>query len=749
MDNHGQRPAEAETVQEAWAAYRGGDAVRAERLARAVLELNPAQVAVLNLMGIIAARSSRLREAAEWLRRAVAANPQDADLLNNYGIVLRGLGQLDAALDCYDRALSIAADSAETLNNRGLVLHGLRRFGAAIESFDAAITLDPQLAQAYSNRAHALQELGRPDAALASCEHALQINPELAEAHNTRGNVLRAENRLTEALASYDEALRLAPGLAEAHNNRGLVLQKLDRPIEALSCYGRALQLQSGLAEAHYNRGDTLRELRRLPEAFACYSAALRAAPALDWLFGAWLHTKMQLCEWRDLDRDLALLEEKIRRAERATAPFTVVTALDSPALQLSAARSWLAGHPRPVPRLGPVSRRAPDGRIRIGYYSADYHEHATAYLIAELIERHDRERFEIIGFSFGPGIDDAMRQRLRRAFDRFIDVRDRTDLQVAALSRELGVDIAVDLKGYTQFARPGIFAERAAPVQVNYLGYPGTLGATYVDYLVADRQLIPAASRPHYSEHIAYLPDSYQVNDRHRPIAALRPTRTSLGLPEQGFVYCCFNHSYKITPAVFGVWMRILSRVEGSVLWLLEESPAVSQNLRREASARGVAPQRLLFAPKLTLADHLARHDAADLFLDTLPCNAHTTASDALWAGLPLLTCPGESLAARVGASLLAAVQLGELIAGSPAHYEELAVALALDGPRLTAIRGRLRADRDRLPLFDTRALTRNLEFIYQRMYERCQGGLEPADLPWNAPSGDVSRPETPGIRD
>ena len=349
---------------------------------------------------------------------------------------------------------------------------------------------------------------------------------------------------------------------------------------------------------------------------------------------------------------------------------------------------------------------------------------------MAELFERHDRSVCELIAFSFGPDTNDEMRKRLVAAFDKFINVRTHSDKDVALLSRSLGIDIAVDLKGYTRQSRPGIFSFRAAPLQVNYLGYPGTMGAEFIDYLIADATLIPEANQQHYSEKIAYLPNSYQVNDAKRPISDKAFTRKELGLPQTGFVFCCFNNNYKITPGTLDGWMRILKQVEGSVLWLLEDNPKAASNLIKEAAHRGVGAERLIFAPRMPLAEHLARHRLADLFIDTLPCNAHTTASDALWAGLPVLTCVGEAFASRVAASLLNGVQLPELITSTQSAYEARAIELATNPESLRHVKQELANHRLTTPLFDTQLFARHLEAAYTAMYERYQADLPPAHI-------------------
>jgi predicted O-linked N-acetylglucosamine transferase (SPINDLY family) len=355
---------------------------------------------------------------------------------------------------------------------------------------------------------------------------------------------------------------------------------------------------------------------------------------------------------------------------------------------------------------------------------------------MAELFERHDKSKFELIAFSFGPETNDEMQIRVSQAFDHFINVASLSDLEVALLSRELGIDIAIDLKGVTQDYRLSIFSYRAAPIQVSYLGYPGTLGVDYIDYLIADKTLIPKQSQQHYSEKIVYLPNSYQVNDRHRAIAPTQFTKQELGLPEDAFVFCCFNNNFKITPDIFDSWIRILKAVDSSVLWLLQDNPTVALNLQKEAAQRGLDPARLVFAGRMDLPEHLARHNAADLFLDTTPCNAHTTASDALWAGLPLLTCMGETFASRVAASLLNAIGLPELVTETQADYEALAIDLAKTPAKLKALKEKLERNRLTTPLFDSELFTKHLEASYMQMYERYQADMKPEHIEVRLPT-------------
>lgn len=737
---------------------------QAQEIYRQVLAIHPQHFDALHLLGVIAYQTGNHPQALGLIDRAIAIYPHNAASYSNRGNALLALSRSDEALDSYDRAIELKPDYAEAYVNRGNVLQQLRRPGEALDSYDRAIKLQPDYAEAYFNRANALQELGRPDEALDSYGRALEISPDFAEAYNNRGLVLKGLKRVGEALLSYDLALKLKPDYAKAHNNRGDALQDLKRLDEALDSYDLALKLKPDYAEAYYNRGNALKALKRLDEALdsynhalkikpdfaeaynnrgnalldlerpdealASYDRALKIKPDFEFLYGTWLFTKMKLCDWSDAEGQITELAGRIERKTKATPPFPVLALSGSLALQRKAAELWVNENHPASHALPAIVKCARHGKIRIGYYSADFDKHATAYLMAGLFEEHDREKFELVAFSFGPDRTDEMRKRISAAFDRFIDVRNKSDKDIALLSRNMGVDIAVDLKGFTQDQRVGIFSCRPAPIQVNYLGYPGTMGAKYFDYLIADSTLIPNASQRHYSEKIAYLPNSYQANDRKRQIANKQFSREELGLPKTGFVFCCFNNNYKILPGTFDGWMRILKQVEGSVLWLLEDNPTAARNLREEAGARSVSAERLIFAKRMPLAEHLARHRVADLFIDTLPCNAHTTASDALWAGLPLLTCVGETFAGRVAASLLNAIGLPELIATTQEQYEALAVELATNTGRLKDIRQKLENNRLTTPLFDTRMLTKHIEAAYTQMYERFQADLPPEHI-------------------
>ncbi len=597
--------------------------------------------------------------------------------------------------------------------------------------------LGREVLTANANHFDALHLLGtlavqtkRPQEGAELLARAVTLKPEDAEIRTTLGVALRDCGRYADAVASYDRAIALAPNYAEAHANRGVALRILERDHEALQSYDQAIALKPDLVHAHVNRAMVLDGLKRYAEALESYRRALQMQPDFPYVYGSWLYTKMQICDWSRIESQYVRLAGKIERGERAATPWQILATPCSAALQRRAAEIAVNDRYPLAPLARSDAPAPPNGKIRIGYFSADLHEHATAHLIAELFERHDRAKFELTAYSFGPATDTPMRRRLIAAFDHFLDVRDRSDDEVAALAVARDTDIAVDLKGFSQSGRPGIFARRAAPIQVSFLGYPGTMGADYFDYLVADATLVPEGDRRHYAEKIAYLPESYQVNDTQRTIADAPVGRADHRLPEDAFVFCCFNNSYKIAPAMFDRWMRVLQRVPRSVLWLLRDNEWAEANLRREAHQRGVAAERLIFAPRIPLPGHLARHRAADLFLDTLPCNAHTTASDALWTGVPLVTCAGGTYAGRVAASLLRAIRLAELIARTPADYEALAIELATNPVKLREIRERLARNRLTAPLFDIASYTRALERVYTMMVERHRAGLRPEHL-------------------
>jgi protein O-GlcNAc transferase len=670
----------------------------------------------------------RHAEAVESYDRAIAARPDYPEALSNRGSALKQLGRYDEGFASFDRAIALRPDYAEAWFNRANALAALKRYDEALANCDKAVALRPDLAETHNNRGHALEKLRRCEEAVEAYDRALALKPNYADALNNRGNAYKELKRFDEALADYDRALALEPDHADAFFNRGIALAELKRTEDALASFDRAIEIDPGHAQAHYNRGSALLGLGRLDEATESFGRALALKPDQDHLKGSYLHACMHLCDWRDFDVQCAELSADVASGRAATYPFHLLSCASTPAAQLTCARTFVVNK---CPAFAePFWRGEHYGhaRIRVAYLSADLREHPVAYLIAGMFERHDRSRFETIAISFGDDKSSAIRDRLKGAFDRFFDANRMSDREVAKLIRELEVDIAVDLNGFTDGSRPDVFAYKPAPVQVNYLGYAGTLGQDYCDYIIADRFVIHEESRADYAEKVVYLPDSFMVNDIERKISARTPSRAEAGLPEEGFVFCCFNNAYKVTPDVFDVWMRLLGQVDGSVLWLSSSNAHAPKNLCREAQARGIAADRLVFAPRVPLnEDHLARVRLADLFLDTLYYNAHTTAADALWAGVPVLTRPGATFASRVAGSLLKAIGLPELITTSLADYEALAVALARDPQRLAAVRQKLARNRDVCPLFDTARFTRHIEAAYTTMWQRAELGEPP----------------------
>jgi len=635
-------------------------------------------------------------------------------------------GNLAEAARLYGEILRLEPRQFMALHGLGLLYYQSDRFEQSERLMAEAIRCNPTSSASFFMRGCALQQLNRPAEALICFDHALALRPEDAEAHGNRGLSLMALNRNAEALESLKTSLRLDGSNAALWNNCGCVLVNLGRPAEAISCFDDALARKPDFAQGLINRGSAQASLKHYAAAVADFERALQLDPGFPYAAGNLALYRLHSSDWRHFDEDKAVIQQGVRDGKRVVLPFVHLALSESPAEQLHCASIWTTNEApaRSAPLWRGESYR--HDRIRVAYVSADLHSHATAALMAGVFEQHDRKAFEIIAMSFGRDDETAMRARVRSAFDQFIDVRSKSDFEIATLMRRLEIDIAVDLKGYTRENRAGIFAYRPCPVQAAYLGYPGTMGAPYMDYLIGDRIVTPEEHKPFYRERIVWLPDSYQCNTA-RALTADSRTRSHWGLPEQGFVFCCFNNSFKITPAMFTVWMRLLRAVRGSVLWLLEDNAESRANLRREAEARGIAADRLVFAVRVPLEEHLARHSHADLFLDTQPYGAHTTASDSLWAGVPVLTIAGPTFSARVAASLLHATGLPELVTADLAAYEAAALRLAWEPGSLDTIRAKLASDRERLPLFDTARFTRNLETAYGTMMARSRRGEAP----------------------
>jgi predicted O-linked N-acetylglucosamine transferase (SPINDLY family) len=663
-------------------------------------------------------------------------------------LALQKQNQWTAAEAGYREVLARCPDHAMALHLLGVVLGQTGRASAGADCLRKSVAHNPQDPLAWNNLANTLKQLGELEEAAQAYEHAVALHPGYLAAWCSLGEVSRMLQHDLRALAAYQHAVALAPQHLDALLGCVCVLLDLGRSPQALVYAQQAVRVGPDHGAANRGLGVALSNLKQYPEAAHFLRKSLQIDPQGTMVLGTLMYADMVCCNWHGRAESLARIEADLMQGRWVAEPFVLLGCSGSAALLRACAELKMqATVAVATPRLLHVRANASRNKLRIAYLSADFHTHATSYLMAELFELHDRDRFEVVAVSFGPDDDGPLRKRIEAAVGQFFRANDLSDQEVAQWLVREQVDIAIDLKGFTLDSRPGIFQYRPAPIVVNYLGYPGTMGAPCYDYILGDPVVTPFAHADHYSEKIVQLPHSYQVNDRQRAIAAQTPTRQQQGLPDEGFVFACFNNNYKITPEVFGIWMRLLAQVQGSVLWLLADNDAAVAHLRSEATARGIDSRRLVFAPRAPLPEHLARHRLADLFLDTLPYNAHTTASDALWAGLPVLTCLGASFAGRVAASLLRAAGLPELVATSLADYEALAFALATTPGRLAALRARLERSRLECPLFDTAAFVRSMERAYEEMVRRARAGETHRGLDFSEPNQALAQNPPPQI--
>lgn len=692
---------------------------------RRALVLAPDQARIHGLLGRALAHLERNDEALACFDRALAIGPATAGLLGSRADVLVALARRDEAIESYDRALALKPDSVDDWCNRGLALHELGRHDAALASFDRAAAVAPSFAPAHYNRGNVCAALGQHQDAIASYDRAIALTPDHADAHNNRGQCLRRLERYTEALASFDHALTIAPNHLPALINRAGVLDDMRRHEEALLAADSVLAIAADAASVWLLRGNSLVALGRLPDALVSYERAVQhGLPSATAMLGL---CSLLACDWPRAERVEAELAALIQNSRAVFTPFALLPFALSPALQRKNAEAFvrhegLDALPRPSP-----TRRQPGRKIRLGYVSADFGTHAVTSLIAGLLERHDRARFEVMGISVGMERQDNLRRRVAAACDEFHEFGVLTDADAAGRIHALGIDIAIDLTGYTENARPGILARRPAPIQVSYLGYLGTMGASFMDYIVADAIAVPFDQQPFYAEKIVHLPHCFLVNDDTLELAKRVPGRSEAGLPQGARVLCSFNNSYKYRSQMFDIWMRLLHDFEDCVLWLLAPNETVASNLRQEARNRGVAPDRLVFAPRMDLPDHLARQTLADLFLDTLPYNAGATAAAALWSGVPVLTALGDTMTGRMASSMVRGVGLPELAVANLADYEAKARLLVSNPTMLADIRAKLARNKRTHPLFDTDRSRRHLEAAYLAMMDIAGKGEPP----------------------
>ena len=752
-----------ETINQLINLFQKGELSTLIEKAQALLDQYPNAFAVWNILGAAYKRLNQYDNALKSYRRSISINPSYFYAHYNLGNILKEVGKLSEAIESFEKALFLKPDYAKAQNNKALTLHELGELDAASVAFNKLILLNPNFAEAHNNLGNVFQEQGLLEQAIEAYTTAISLNPDYSEAFNNLGNAfkergevekaieaykktlsikhsnydvtnnigisLREYGNLEDAKKSYNKALTASPDHPEAHNNLGVVLHDQGRLKEAIEAYTKAIALNPDYAEAYNNLGTALIDLGKRKEAIEAYEKALSINADHATARSQKLHEQAHIFDWESIEADRFLFPT-LGITEKFVTPFAFLSLEDDPARHLLRAQNYVK-HKFPqksaVIPARPVQR--PE-RLRIGYFSADFHNFPGMYLMAGMLEQHDRSKFEIFAFSYGPKTNDEMQKRIIAAVDHFIDIQNMPTTAVRECALEHKLDIALHRNGHTKNGRTELFAERLAPIQINYLGYPGTLGTDFIDYIVADTIVIPEDKQKHYSEQIIYLPHTYQPNDNTRAISQKTFTRADMRLPDKSFVFCCFNKNYKISPKEFDIWMRLLGKVEGSVLWLLKSDQLAEKKLCLEAEKRGVNAERLIFADRLPQDEHLARHKLADLFLDTFNYNAHTTTSDALWAGLPIVTKLGKSFSARVAGSLLNSIGLQELITHSEAEYEELILRLSLQPETLSEIKKKLSANRLSYPLFDTQKYTKNIEQAYHLAYERYFNDQKPSTI-------------------
>jgi len=655
--------------------------------------------------------------------KAIEINKNFAEVYLNRGITLYKINRLTEALSSFKNAINFRNEYAEAFFNCGVVLHALVRYEEAIINYKKAIEIKPYYAEAHHNCGVALKELKLPESSLISYDQAISINTNFFDAYNSRGILHLELKNPVSALENFNKAILIRPESASAHSNRGNALKELKKLEDALKSYDKAIFLKNDYSEAYLNKSVVLKELHRLDEAILNLEIVYELNPNFPFLKGLLLHYMMLVCRWDKFDSLLEEIKSDISNLKNSADPFGLQGVCDDEYLLQRAARIFSdSKFPK---NNSPYLKKRINNKIKIGYLCGEFREHATSILMVNLWELHNREKFEVIGLDNGWDDGSEFRNRVLNSLDKVINISCMNDLEVVNLITNENIDILINLNCFFGQQRNTVFSYKPAPIQVNYLGFPGSLGTEYMDYIIADKVVITSTSMKHYSEKIVFLPDSYQANDRDRFVSEKVFQRKDLGLPQSGFIFCCFNNSYKITPTTFDGWMRILHSVENSVLWLLEDNPFATVNLKKQAQIRGISPSRLIFAKRINTAEHLARQKVADLFLDTLPYNAHTTASDALWSGLPLLTRKGSSFAGRVAASLLIALDMTELITETQKEYEATAIDLANNPHKLKFIKDKLMINKFSKPLFNTSRFAQNIEAAYLQMYHRYQNNL------------------------
>ncbi len=662
-----------------------------------------------------------LKEAEKLCLDIKNSNPDNFEVLNLLGVILFKKKDYYQLIKVSNESLKINPNQVEICNNLAIAYIELKKFNDAIKYLEKSIKINPNFIQAYNNLGIVFKELKKYKNAINCWEKMISIDPNNPQAYNNIGNILLETQNENKAIQYYEKAVGIDDRFYIAYYNLGNTLQKLNYYEKSIQNFSLAIKYNENYAEAYFNRGNSYRNLNKLELALEDYLSAYKINPKLPYLFGNILITKKDLCEWQNYENDIAFLKKNINN-KYIISPFACLSVIDSSEIQKKITIDYVKEkYEKNIFKIKDnfPKKKSTYDKIKIGYYSSDFKGHAVSYLLAGVFEKHNKNEFEIIGFSLSSSRSDKMRERLDKSFDKFIDVSSKSDDEICELSKSLKIDIAIDLMGFTKFNRFGIFLKKCAPIQINYLGYPGTSGSTSMDYIIGDKNIITKESEKNFTEKIIYLPDTYQANDSKRKISVKKFLRKDFNLPEDKFVFCCFNKKYKLDPKIFNLWTNILKKVPNSVLWLLDENNKSSKNIVNEAKFRDLNSDRIIFAKSLPMEEHLGRQKLADLFLDTFPYGAHTTCSDALWVGLPLITKKGESFASKVSSSLLNSIGLEELITESDDEYEKLAIDLASDRKRLNLIKKKLVQNIKFKPLFNTDLYTLNLEKAYKKVFE------------------------------
>ena len=734
--------------------HQNGNLIQARDSYKEILNLFPSNFEVLHLLGVVEAQSKNFQLAVNYITKAINIDATNAAFYNNRANAFKELNRLSEANTDYDKAIKLKPDYAEAFYNKGNVLQEMGEFDKAINAYqktisifpnhldsiinlgnshralkqykdaknyyNKALAIKPDYAEIFFNQGNLSKEMGELKEALQYFDKAIELAPNYAQVYTNMGNVLTDLRKFEEAIFFYDKAIKIKPNYITAYLNRGKTFEKGGKFKEAIECYQKVINFQPNSIEALFGLGNSYNQSNQLMKTIEFYKAVMDQDASYDYIYGLLNTSKAKCCDWENFEEEIEHIRLEVNKNKKASHPFNCLRIIDDPAIQKKSAEIYTADN---HPEINYVTsfKKPTSKKIRVGYFSADFNEHPVAYLTAQLFETHDKDEFEIFAFSLASDNDEPIRKRIKKCFDEFIDISRCSDKEAVDFARKKGIDIAVDLGGLTAGGRLNLFALRTAPVQISYLGYLGTLGSSYMDYIIADKVIIPNHLQSEYTENIFYLPH-YQCNDSKKEISSKKFTREELDLPEKAFVYCCFNQTVKITPSIFSSWMNILKAVEGSVLWLYATNEFDRKNLLKEAIKHKVPQERIIFGQKMPRAEYLARFRMADLFLDTAPYNAGTTASDALWAGLPILTFTGKTFAARVCSSVLTSAGFPDLITDSQEAYEIRAIKLGRDKVKARAIRSKIEKEIKDSSLYNIQEFTRSLESGYKKAYEMIQ---------------------------